>query len=168
MKKLIYSEKLQDIIISLKSIPRPIRKNEHLKLYHKYWIPSFDCVVKIEHIDKIMGVEYYFLKYKNKFSACITYPLNEDGIYELLHEPNKLKNDIINSDKVYSGAEIKYWFIVNNIDLSSSKYKGYWPYLNPKSDSVLIDYKKYKVLYFPEARQKCQITLVKDKNTHRR
>ena len=74
------------------------------------------------------------------------------------------KVDLINSEKSYTGAEIKYWFLMNNIDLESgSQYAGFWSFLNPCSKNLLIDNKFYYVSYNIERRQKCQIILDKTK-----
>lgn len=164
-KKYIYPEDLENEILNSNFIPRLIKPDERLKLYHKYYIPSLNGFVKVQYIENINGVEYYFLKCKNKLSACTSYPLYKENIYEFLFNNGKLDGkDIINSNISYTGAEIKYWFIKNKIDLNSSKYYGYWSYLNPESDSVLMDYKYYKVYYNPNRRQKCQIILDKIKS----
>ena len=43
------------------------------------------------------------------------------------------KDNIVNSDKFYSGAEIVYWFFMNNINCSNEKYNGFWKYVDTHS-----------------------------------
>ena len=159
----IYPPKLEEYIRANKFIPRKIRQGEHLKLYHRYWIEEYNDVVKIEDIFLTGGIEYYTIKYNN-MNSCISAPFA--GItYELLHNKDYIEDEhIINSKISYTGAEIKYWFIMNKIDLNiGSKYSGFWSFLNPTSKNPLIDNKFYFVSYNKSRKQKCQIILDKTK-----
>lgn len=157
----IYPLKLQEYIKENKVIPRKIRKNEHLKIFHKYWLGDYNCVVKINDIFTVKGVEYYIIKFGN-FYACIDHPINYKYCYEILHNKDNIENiNIINSDKCFTGAEIKYWFLINNIDFNDDLYYGFWSFLNPNSNNLLVDNKYYKVLYDNSKRKKCQITIDK-------
>ncbi len=160
----IYPAKLEEYIISSRFIPRKIRSNEHLKIFHKYWTTSFDRTIKVEDIFTAERVEYYTIRYDFRMYGCISHPLAVDTCYELLHNKEGIENNIIiNENNSYSGAEIKYWFIVNHIDFDDSKYSGFWSFLNPESDNLLIDNKYYFVSYDKRRKQKCQISLDKSK-----
>lgn len=164
MKHHIYSESLEEEIINTHYIPRKFRDNEKLKLYHKYWIPEFDGVVKVHEIEYIDGVPYYFIKFNRNMSANITYPVTFNDMYELLHNYDNIeKENIINSSKSYSGAEIKYWFVANKIDFEDPLYKGFWSFLDDNSMSVVADNKYYFVKYNPNLRQRFKISLDKSK-----
>ena len=99
--KNIYSEELSVEMIKYKYIPRKINKKEHLKLYHRYWIPELGGVIKVKDIWKDNGVEYYIVSYKNDLCICFSYPLDDYyESYELLHDYDNIdKENIINSDK---------------------------------------------------------------------
>ena len=164
MKKHIYSEALEEEIINSLYIPRKFKSNEKLKLYHKYWIPEFEGTIKVHEIEYINGIPYYFIKFGKNMCANITYPISYSNMYELLHNYDNIENEnIINSSKSYSGAEIKFWFIVNTIDFDNPLYKGFWSFLDDTSMSVVADNKYYFVKYNPNLRQKFKISLDKSK-----
>lgn len=164
MKKYIYSEALEEEVKKTHYIPRKFRENEKLKLYHKYWIPEFGGTVKVNEIEYIDGIPYYFIKFSKNMSANITYPCNFSGMYEMLHNYDNIENEnIINSQKSYSGAEIKFWFICNNIDFNDPLYKGFCPFLDDTSMSVVADNKYYFVKYTEGVRQKFKISIDKSK-----
>lgn len=160
----IYPEKLEQYIRSSKLVPRKIRDAEHLKLFHRYWISSFNDIIKVEDIFVTGGSEYYTIRYNPRMYACISYPLLSDSCYELLHNKENIENNkLINGNISYTGAEIKYWFILNNIDFDNNKFSGFWSFLNPDSDNLLIDNKYYFVSYDKRRKQKCQVILDKSK-----
>lgn len=164
MKKHIYSEALEEEVINTRYIPRKFRENEKLKLYHKYWVPEFGGTIKVHEIEYINGIPYYFIKFNWNMSANITYPCNYTDMYELLHNYDNIeKENIINSSKSYSGAEIKFWFIVNKIDFDDPQYRGFWSFLDDNSMSVVADNKYYFVKYNPNLRQRFKISLDKSK-----
>ena len=66
-KRDIYPPKLEEYIRKNKFIPRKIRKNEHLKMYHRYWLEDYNDIVKVEDIFFTSGVEYYSVKYNSKY-----------------------------------------------------------------------------------------------------
>ena len=163
IKRSIYPPKLEEYIRKNKYIPRKVRDNEHLKLYHRYWLEDYNEVVKVDDIFIVRCVEYYSIRCKSMVS-CIPAPVPK-YTYELLHNKERIeKVDLINSEKSYTGAEIKYWFLMNNIDLEfGSQYSGFWSFLNPCSKNLLIDNKFYYVSYNTERKQKCQVILDKTK-----
>lgn len=163
IKRSIYPPKLEEYIRKNKYIPRKVRDNEHLKLYHRYWLEDYNEVVKVDDIFITRSIEYYSIICKSMVS-CIPAPVPK-YTYELLHNKERIeKVDLINSEKSYTGAEIKYWFLMNNIDLEfGSQYAGFWSFLNPYSKTLLIDNKFYYVSYNVERKQKCQVILDKTK-----
>ena len=169
----IYPEKLKEYILSEESnidyIPRHIKFNEHLRLYRRYFVTCFgdDCI-KVDEIYDVEGVEYYFVKYPNSLYGTISFPLDNNYTYELLIDKKDIKNidNIINTKVSYTGAEIKYWFFIHNIDLSSEKYIGFWSFLNPNSKNVISDDKYYFVKSIKEENGiyiDCRISLDKSK-----
>jgi hypothetical protein len=60
--------------------------------------------------------------------GVISEPL-EKGIYELYTSSNIENECIINSSRDYTGAEIKYWFVLNRDKLSEEVYDSFYKYL---------------------------------------
>ncbi len=163
-KRSIYPPKLEGYVKSSRYIPRKIRENEHLKMYHRYWLEDYNEVAKVDDIFIENHTEYYSIKY-NSMYGCISNPVSV-GTYELLHNRDEIeKLNIINNSKSYTGAEIKYWFLINNIDISAnSQYAGFWSFLCQNSNNILIDNKYYFVSYNKNRRQKCQMILDRSKS----
>lgn len=153
--KQIYPEELLNQMKKYKYIPRKINKDEHLKLYHRYWIPDLGGVIKVKDIWKENGTEYYMIKYKNDLFVCFSYPIDDYyESYELIHDYNDIyKDDIVNSKNSYTGAEIKYWFSVNN----DRKYDKFFKYINPRSKSCIVDKIRYKVIIDENNKYKIKI-----------
>lgn len=147
----IYPKELEKIVQETKLIPRKIYYEEKLKLYHKYFIPIYGSeVIKVENISTIYETEYYFIRYGNKMNGCLSYPIYRNS-YELLHNDNNIgDSEIINSNIAYSGAEIKFWFFINNIDFDKEEYKGFYSYIDPKNIKSIYDNKYYLVKYNPD------------------
>ena len=163
MKKQIYPSKLELEIRKNKYIPRQINKRERLKLYHKYYLPDYG-IIKVEDIELIEQVEYDFIRYDTIKRGCITHPVDNIGVYELLHNFDDIdKENIINSSKTFSGAEIKFWFVVNKINFDNPNYKGFYQFLDPLSNNLLVDTKYYYVIYNTKSNQPFQIILDKKK-----
>ena len=159
----VYPGELEKEIIKNKYIPRKCRELEHLKLYHRYYTTIYG-VFKVENIESIKGIEYYFIKYNNgKLFGVISHPIT-DTIYELLHDYDEIeKVNLINSNKSYSGAEIKFWFVINKINFDNPNYKGFYQFLDPLSNNLLVDTKYYYVIYNTKSNQPFQIILDKKK-----
>ena len=76
---------------------------------------------------------------------CTDLELYKD--YRLDKDHNNLHTvDIINSGKIYTGAEIIYWFFMNNINCFDPKYKGFWKFIDTYSQHRISDYNKYKIV----------------------
>ena len=159
----VYPDELEKEIIKNKYIPRKCRELEHLKLYHRYYTTRYG-VFKVENIESIKGIEYYFIKYNNgKLFGVISHPIT-DTIYELLHDYDEIeKVNLINSNKSYSGAEIKFWFVINNINFKDQKYDGFLSFLNANSKNIISDSKYYFVYRNKSKRLKFQMILDKSK-----
>jgi len=144
----IYPEKLELFLSDYPDyIPYPYTKYDQLKLYRRYYTED-DQIIKILEIYDILDTTYYYMKINNSLQAVIPYPVN-DIKYELIPLYNEeLPNEkIINSDQWYTGAEIKYWFFINKIDLNSTKYSDLKPYLYINGNCELNDINMYKILY---------------------
>lgn len=158
----IYPVDFEKEIQENKFIPRKIRNNEILKVFHRYWIPYYEGICKIMDITDYDNKKYYHIKFGNNMFAVNQHPLNCEGIYELLHNRDNIdQKNIINDLNSYTGAEIKFWFTVNKINFNKEKYKGFWNFFY--SDNILIDNKYYFVIYEDHGKDK-SYKIIMDRN----
>ena len=135
----------------LKKYPKyiPYRNNDpqyHLKLYRRYWIDSSNEIIKVMDVYDLDGDEYYFVKANTAFFHILPYPVNPT--HELAQDNKKMfmKESILNDDKWYSGAEIKFWFFCNLSKFINSNYsRDLHMYFDMNSRSLIKDDKYYKV-----------------------
>lgn len=157
----VFPSQLLSIIKGSHYIPKKLKDKEKLKYHHKYYLDTYG-LCKVIDVFKIDNIEYYSLLCNGRNHICISYPLNNEIAenYELLIDYSKIdKESIINSKKYYTGAEIRYWFIVNHIKINKDDIYGeYMKYLSRSSKYSLIDNEKYTVAYKPaNKRLKCRI-----------
>lgn len=138
-----------------KYIPRHIDTMESLSIYHKYWIDELRGFFKLTNIQEYFHVKYYFLESKNT-NQLYTYPINDSNFYELMNNNKNIhKEDIINTDNIYNGYEIKYWFYKN----WSKKLIDFSKYIKLDGTNPINDNKKYKVtaVYINNLYRNCKI-----------
>ena len=140
MKNLnIFPEELEYIIKKKGFIPRRVT-NARLKPKHKYYIPEYKGIVKVEDIISISNINYYIITYGNGMNGCTSAQMTG---YELLKDYYHIADkNIINSDQSYYGYEIRFWFVKNQIDIHKIKYKGFYKYFTDK-DYIISDFKRY-------------------------
>jgi hypothetical protein len=152
-------------------IPRHIKENEHLKQFHRYLDIYDNFPFKVEEVQYISDTEYYNVRYPDYLYAEIPFPLSSYYIMELLHDNNGIESldNIINSRKSFTGAEIKYWFFIHRIDIEDKKYCGFWSFINPNSKNVISDDKYYFIKgdYEDDMYKKCKISLDKYRRCNR-
>ena len=146
MKQLvIYPEKLQYEIVKYKRyIPRRLKHHERLKLYHRYYNETYGNF-KVKEIYFESGNEYYYIAYNKNMNGVIQYPeYNNHKTYELLSNKNNMEDQPVINNRIqsFTGAEIKFWFLTNDIDFSSEEYSGFY---EPLSYDKLYDTKRYRV-----------------------
>ena len=161
MRDTIFPRELVNIIKKSHYIPRLLKHTEKLKFHHKYYLEEYGLCNVID-IFKIDNTEYYTIICNGKKHICLSYPLNNDFTrnFELLIDYGKIaKDNIINNKKYYTGAEIRFWFIVNNLPIwMNGIYNEYMKYLCRNSKYSIIDNMKYRVAYKPaNKRLKCRI-----------
>lgn len=161
---LIYPKKLEDIMKKNHYIPRQLHYGEHFKLYHRYFNAYTEELFKVIEILNIDNDLYYIIHVDDNYSSAIPEPSSTEINYEILKDYYDIVNQsIINSDKSFTGAEIKYWFVVNEIDLSDDYY-GYKKYFDKSYKYFILDSRHYYVRYYPESKNKCIIMYAKNKN----
>jgi hypothetical protein len=120
----------------------------------------------VQQIYFVDDIEYYSVKYPKSLFGEFSFPVNKNTC-ELYIDKNNISSisNIINSNISYSGAEIRYWFFIKNIDLSSNAYNGFWSFIDPDSKSLISDDKFYflKAIYKDGKYIKCRISLDREK-----
>lgn len=142
----LYPEKLEKFILAGNIyIPRKIKQDEHLKLYKRYWLVQDDEYLKVDQVYSVEDQEYYSVKYLNGLYGEISFPLNHNFTYELFCDKKNVTNmeTILNQRYSFTGAEIKFWFFIHNIDLEEEMYNGFISFLDPDSKSLIADDKHY-------------------------
>ena len=154
----IYPKKLENLIRENHVIPRLLRDKEKFKLYHRYWDCYHDDVFKVNDIFNIDDTPYYVINYGNEnYVSIISDPASTESYYEILKDYYCIaEQNIINDNYYYTGAEIKYWFVING-DQENEMYKDFYRYFSPNSRTSLFDSKKYIVEYNPRAITPCTI-----------
>ena len=140
MKYKFYPDKLIDTIHITRLIPRILKQNELLKPFCKYWNIEYPGVIKVISSEVIENINYYYITYGTgqQFYGVLTYPVPKNT-YELLHNKYKIEEvEIRNSNVEYTGAEIKYWFSYNDIDITD---KASFIWMKEK----MLESKKYLV-----------------------
>ena len=142
------SERLEKLIITKNAIPHKLIPGEKLIRNHYYYDSIWNKIYRV------ISVEYK----EGEFEGA--YIKNDDNTYAWIVDlPNPLydyyitfdklgiwKEEIINTNKAYTGAEIRYWFFRNNIDIFNEKYLGFWKYVEQSGDDAIED-KAFYLLY---------------------
>lgn len=89
-------------------------------------------------------LEYAITKSDEGYSSYITTPLSPYEDYIIDFDTNDIaETNIINSEKSYTGAEIRYWFFMNDITCFDPKYRYFWTYVDTYSNNRISDKQKY-------------------------
>jgi hypothetical protein len=136
-----------------------IRRKEHLKMFHRYWSEEFQESFKVINIELIDNIEYYTIRSgETGLLRYIPYPINHKYSYELLVDYHRIgdRNNIIN--KIYTGAEIKFWFTLHKVNYQDKCYSILWNYLDPTNKNFIKDSKQYKIIIVDKQYIPIQIT----------
>lgn len=122
-------------------VNRSIKYEANRTYYSDYWNQYFKVLSVKYNKQGVLDNAEVFWEDKNYGLICTDlceYDLRLDRDYEKIY-----KHDIINSGKSYTGAQIVYWFFMNNINCFNRKYKGFWKFIDNFSAYRLNDYNKY-------------------------
>lgn len=111
--------------------------------YSDYWRDYFKTI-SVNYKNNLLD-NAYIKWHDGNYGLICTDPDYAD--YRLEKDKKELykENCIINNNKVYSGAEIIYWFWIHNINSDNEKYNGYWKFLDKESGQKVSDYSQYKL-----------------------
>ena len=154
--ELILDEKklnnLHDNIIKKKHfIPYSISTTDTKFIEGKYYYISY-----YGKYFKVISVEYdengifdsAYVKWEDGYYGmyCTKLDINRDYILEVDTDEIYKESCIINNKKIYTGAEIKYWFFINDITAMNTIYTEFWKYVDSRSLAYIIDTNKYKLV----------------------
>ncbi len=152
MKEISYSpnENINDKIRKKHYIPYLI-SNKNIKYeanrwyYNAYW-GQFLKVISVKY-DRYNVLEECYIRWEDDMYGLICTDLEIGSDYKIEKDYKEIyKENIINNDKIYTGAEIIYWFFINGITCFNKKYKGFWRFIDNSSDHRIYDFNKYKVV----------------------
>ena len=125
-------------------IPYIILPGERYKKGLWYYNSYFNIVFKVLSVTYNKGIlDSVFVRTdddnQNLFSTDLA-----PGDFIIKRDKEKIyKKSIINSQVSYTGAEIIYWFFMNNIKSFNKKYNGFWKFVDRYSKHRVNDYDKY-------------------------
>lgn len=148
----------KEITYSTSSIKNDLFREKHLIPYRvtpmtKYDINKYYSVESWHGFFKVLEVDYSdrgelegaTIRWNDNTYWYTCTGLNF-GDYRLEKDKECIfKKNIINSDKIYTGAEIVYWFFMNHINCINSKYCELWKYVDGSSPYRLSDNGKYYI-----------------------
>ena len=153
MSSRIYPKDLVDLIKKFKLIPKLVRSSKDIRRYSKYIsLQQSNEPFKIEEVIPLDNDVYYQIRFLSTGRQAVV-PYEDNFSYYELHQDrsniSKLPT-IINTEVPYFGSEIKYWFFINNIDLSSNKFCNFKSLITD-SKHYIADNKLYYLLgtYLP-------------------
>jgi len=148
--------KLEEKIRSRKIIPFRTFPNQKYIPYHWYYLSYDNILFKVNEV--VYGenglMQNIYCITDDNMQHCLSTELSAYDYTFKADNDNIAEKDIINSGEAYSGAEIIYWFFINN--KSGKKYEVFWKYLNWSSKFRLKDSTKYKI--YGETNSKKQFT----------
>lgn len=142
----LFKNKIDQEIRSKKYIPYRVFPHEKYKKGSLYYLEYYDLFLKVLDLNYQNNIlEFiYGRTIDGNLYQYLTLDLSSSD-YRLEKDTKELykKKTIINDDIAYYGAEIVYWFFMNNIDCFSAKYKGFWKFVDRYSDHRIADNTKY-------------------------
>lgn len=140
-----FNNHLENQIRYRKFIPYTVYPNDKYKRKQWYYSSYDNQIFKILEVKYSQDgqLEYAYIRSVDKLYSLIVSDLsNEDYLLEK-DSNNIYKKNIINSTTPYTGAEIFYWFFMNNITSFDKKYKNFWRFVDRNSCSRLSELSKY-------------------------
>lgn len=148
-KNIIYarSYSLDEKIREQHFIPYRVKGDHYIRgkrYYNGYWDMCFR-VFEVKYDKETNELEHIYVKADDNTYHLLTFDLDACD-FVLKEDFKKLYNKrIINSEEVYTGAEIVYWFYINNIDCFNKKYKGFWKFVDSNSRFRISDNTRYRI-----------------------
>ena len=142
------SNKIENRIRSKHLIPyhvNPSIKYEVGNVYYSdYWGDTFK--VLSVHYDRYNILQNAYIKWYDGNYGLICTDLDVSDYLFTKDTNNVYNTDIINAGRSFTGAEIIYWFYMNNITSMDAKYFGFWKYIDSSSSLRISDTARYFIV----------------------
>lgn len=129
-----------------KIIPYMIFPNEKFRTNKWYYSYFYNIVFKVlDHsYSKDGTLEYAQIMTDDGNYSIISTDICASEDYSVYRDRRSIyKIDIINHTESFTGAEIIYWFFMNNIDGLNIKYQEFWKYIDRYSTDRVSDRDRY-------------------------
>ena len=141
-----YDNSLERLIKRKRIIPYQVNPGDKFIKGKWYYDTYYNSLFKVTEVKYNTGniLDYAITKSDEGYSSYITTPLSpyEDYIIDFDTKDIATMN-IINSERSFTGAEIRYWFFMNDINCFDPKYKYFWTYVDTYSNNKVADKQKY-------------------------
>lgn len=147
-KTITYSNinsQIDERIKKKKVIPYSIYPGEKYikgKWYYSSYYDMFFRVLDLKYQDGEL-LYAYIQSDNNRYSSIATELCTDDYMISS-DRKNIYRSYIFNSNIPYTGAEIRYWFFMHDINSFNPKYAEFWKYVDQYSLERLDERKKYK------------------------
>ena len=146
------NKKLEELVIRKHLVPYSLNRRDRYekgKYYYSEFLGMTFKVLFVKYYDsgELEGAE---VRYENGLQAYICTDIDPGYDYRLEKDYRAIyKDNIVNDGKVYTGAEIRYWFFINGIDCFNGIYKGFWNLIDTYSTRKITDSTKYIICADP-------------------
>lgn len=141
-----FDNSLEKLIKRKQLIPYQVNPGDKFIKGKWYYDSYYRSLFKIIDVKYKAGniLDHAITRSEEGYSSYIVTPLTpyEDYIIDF-DTKNIAEENIINSEKSYTGAEIRYWFFINNITCFDPKYRYFWTYVDTYSNNKVADKQKY-------------------------
>ena len=131
-------------------IPYAIESTDtKLQINKHYYIGFHRMMMTVKNVEYLENgsLDWCYVKWSDGFygNFCSDLDLYADYIMEYDEDGIYKEVDIVNKDNIYTGAEIKYWFYINDITILNPRYAEFMKYFDPKSPCKINPYLKYRI-----------------------
>lgn len=119
----------------------PRQKYEENEWYFSTYYDQLFKVISVEY--KNNKLDHAYIKSDEGYYSWIVTELSDWDVQIKRDYKNIAKGPIINTNLSYTGAEIMYWFFVNEISEFNKKYRGFWKYVDISSKGRLDEKTRY-------------------------
>ena len=141
-----FDNSLEKLIKRKKIIPYQVNPGDKLMRGKWYYDLYYSTLFKVLDVKYKAGgiLDYAITKSDEGYSSYISTQLSPYEDYIIDYDKSGLSEEIIiNSEKSYTGAEIRYWFFMNDITCFDQKYRYFWTYVDSFSKNRVSDKQKY-------------------------
>ncbi len=139
-----FNSDIDDKIRKKKVIPYSIFPGEKFHRGTWYYSRYYNNFFKVLDIETINGEDFISIRTDDNRYSCISTDLCTDDLMLEKDKKEIYKTYIFNSNIPYTGAEIRYWFFMHDIDCFNTKYSQFWKYVDRYSKCALDERKKYR------------------------